>query len=160
MSGNTTALLEGEIATRTHIQDVNTLLLVAANNLIARAIGHDESKLGEEEHEKFSLAASKFKEPGNEYGSEGYEKTKEWLGSALEHHYANNSHHPEHYPDGVQGMNLLDILEMLIDWKAASARRSADGVLNLTMNAENHKIPDDLMRIIRNTADHLGFEYK
>jgi len=78
-------LLEGEVATRTHIQDVSRLMSVCAAELLVRGSHHDESKLGPEEHEKFSLAAARFKEPGNEFGTEGYEKTKEWLGSALAH---------------------------------------------------------------------------
>jgi len=153
-------MLEGEIATRLHIKDVSDLLLTCSMELQKRAMNHDESKLLPPEHEKFSLAAARFKEPGNEYGSEGYEKTKEWLGEALEHHYANNSHHPEHYPDGVAGMNLFDVLEMLIDWKAASARRSADGMLDLSANQANHKVSDDLMALLKNTADYLGFDHK
>lgn len=153
-------LAAGEIATRQHIEDVNHLLIQAASELLDRAQKHDQSKLGPEEHEKFSLAASRFKEPGNEYGTEGYEKTKEWLGSALEHHYKNNSHHPEHYANGIAGMNLFDVLEMLIDWKAASSRRSADGVLDLSANRTNHKVNESVMQLIRNTADYLEFEYK
>lgn len=153
-------LAAGEIATRQHIEDVNHLLIQSASELLNRAQKHDQSKLGPEEHEKFSLAAARFKEPGNEYGTEGYEKTKEWLGSALAHHYANNSHHPEHYENGISGMNLFDLLEMLIDWKAASARRSADGMLDLSVNRTNHKVPEELMTAIRNTADYLGFEHK
>lgn len=153
-------LLKGEIATRKHIKDVNDFLLVIANCLINRAKAHDQSKLGEEEHEKFSLAAARFKEPGNEYGSKGYEETKEWLGPALKHHYANNSHHPEFYSDGVMGMNLLDIIEMLVDWTAASKARSKDGVLDLHLNKKIHNIPDDVFTIIKNTADYLAIEYK
>lgn len=153
-------LLKGEIQTRQHIQDVNTLLLRAAQQLIQRAELHDASKLGPEEHEKFSLAAARFMEPWNQYGAQGYLDTKAWLGSALEHHYAHNSHHPEHYEDGVMGMDLFDLLEMLLDWKAASARRSADGVLDLSLNRTNHKVPEPIMQILRNTADNMGFEYK
>ena len=40
----------------------------------------------------------------------------------IEHHYAVNSHHPEHYEAGIAGMSLFDLIEMLVDWKAASER--------------------------------------
>ena len=38
-----------------------------------------------------------------------------------------NRHHPEHFgEDGIRGMNLPDVVEMLCDWKAAS-ERTKDG---------------------------------
>ena len=155
MTDKETILLQGEVATREHIQDVNTLLIEAAQELLERAVKHDASKLQPVEHEKFSMAAARFKEPGNEFGTKGYEETKEWLGSALQHHYEHNSHHPEHYDDGVLGMNLFDLLEMLLDWRAAAAARSASGELDLDKSQEMHKIPDDVMRLLRNTAAFL-----
>jgi hypothetical protein len=42
---------------------------------------------------------------------------------AIQHHYKANSHHPEFYDNGVEGMSLFDVLEMLLDWKAATERR-------------------------------------
>ena len=41
---------------------------------------------------------------------------------AIDHHYANNRHHPEHWPNGINDMTLMDLIEMLADWKAATAR--------------------------------------
>jgi hypothetical protein len=152
-------LLEGEIATRSHIKDVNALLILAAQELLSRAIVHDSSKLGPEEREKFSLAAAMFKEQGNEFGTDGYVATKEWLGEALKHHYMHNSHHPEHYPEGVMGMNLFDLLEMLLDWSAASAARSEKGLMDLEKSQEIHNIPRDLMIILENTAEFLQLNH-
>ena len=160
MNNKETLLLKGEIATREHIQDVNTLLLWVAKDFLDRAIYHDKSKLSPEEHEKFSLAATKFKEPGNEFGTKGYEKTKEWLGSALRHHYEHNSHHPEHYENGLSDMNLFDLLEMLIDWTAASAKRSETGILDFSIAQKQHGLSDELLKIFINTADYFNIRYK
>ena len=33
-----------------------------------------------------------------------------------------NRHHPEYYEDGIAGMTLVDLEEMLSDWEAASHR--------------------------------------
>jgi len=41
---------------------------------------------------------------------------------AIEHHYKNNRHHPEHFNNGIDEMNLVDLIELLCDWKAASER--------------------------------------
>ncbi len=67
-------LLGGEIATRSQIKDVNALLILAAQELLSRAIVHGSSKLEAEEHEKFSLAAARFKGPlpRRSYGNEPF----------------------------------------------------------------------------------------
>jgi len=41
---------------------------------------------------------------------------------ALEHHYALYRHHPEHFQNGIDDMNLIDLVEMFADWKASSER--------------------------------------
>jgi uncharacterized protein DUF5662 len=45
------------------------------------------------------------------FGSEDYRVAVRELGLAVEHHYAVNSHHPEHFgAAGVAGMSLLDLV--------------------------------------------------
>jgi hypothetical protein len=75
----------------------------------------------------------------------------------LEHHYARNSHHPEHYPDGVNGMDLFDIMEMFIDWKAASERGEASS-MGLNAAAKKYHVGPQLLAIMKNTAIRLGWE--
>ena len=77
---------------------------------------------------------------------------------ALDHHYANNSHHPEHYPNGVDGMNLFDLLEMLLDWKAATERH-ADGDIakSLEINRGRFKLSDQTVAVLDNTIRFLGW---
>jgi hypothetical protein len=88
--------------------------------LFKRAIVHDLSKFGPEEAPYFAKAKGLNT---LEYGSPEYKKMlKETLKPALDHHYANNSHHPEYHEKGFHDMSLLDQLEMLCDWKAATLR--------------------------------------
>ena len=54
----------------------------------------------------------------------------EALKPALDIHYANNRHHPEHFPKGIRGMDLLDLLEMICDWKASSERHADGNIFN------------------------------
>ena len=72
---------------------------------------------------------------------------------ALDHHYANNGHHPEHYPNGVNDMTLYDIVEMFMDWVAAGERH-ADG--NIYKSIEHNKVrfnlDPQLVNIFTNTA--------
>lgn len=63
----------------------------------------------------------------------------------IAHHYAANDHHPEHWPNGVNDMSLLSILEMLCDWKAASERTKQGSIQqSLPINKERFGISDQL----------------
>ena len=45
---------------------------------------------------------------------------------ALLHHHCHNSHHPEHYKNGIYGMSELDIAEMVADTTARSQEFGTD----------------------------------
>jgi hypothetical protein len=80
------------------------------------------------------------------------------MGEALKHHYEHNPHHPEHHRRGVLDMTLIDLLEMLADWKA-SGERTDNGsmVSSLRHNAVRFNIPDVVMRMLWNTCRSLDW---
>ncbi len=78
-----------------HIKRVSQLLTEASIELINRANVHDASKLESPEKELFDEYTPKLK--GCTYGSDEYHQYLKGLKVALDHHYENNSHHPEHY---------------------------------------------------------------
>lgn len=146
-----------------HILRVRHFVYEATANLQRRAAVHDQSKLHPPEVEAFDIATPKL--AGLEYGSEEYKTSLRELGPALQHHFAENDHHPEHYGEqGVRGMSLMALIEMLCDWRAASERmkqRTDDpekvksfesGLLH---NKERFGISDDLYEILLNTAREL-----
>lgn len=154
-------------ATKVHIVRVRKYLGGVADELNQRGFVHDASKLQEPEVSLFNNASSVLH--GLTYGSPEYKKQiKEVLGPAVKHHYEHNTHHPEHWdhrrPDGewfgygIRRMSLLDLLEMLADWKAAGERH-ADGSLfqSLKLNRERFKIPNDLFFVLCKTAFELGW---
>ncbi len=147
---------DSEQDTVQHILRVRALLEEVQKNFGYRAIQHDDSKLKEPEKSAFDVATPRLK--ASTYGSDEYKGFLADLKPALDHHYANNSHHPEHYPTGVDGMSLFDVLEMLCDWKAAGERH-ADGSIerSLKVNRERFKISDQLQSILTNTAIELGW---
>ncbi len=142
--------------TEAHIARVRELLGQAAWNLAYRSGEHDRSKLEDPEKSVFDEVTPKLK--AMTYGSDEYKASLAEMGEALTHHYAYNSHHPEHYPNGIEGMSLLDVLEMLLDWKAATERH-ADGDIHrsIIQNAERFGYPPMLQRIFENTARELGW---
>ena len=80
------------------------------------------------------------------------------MGEALKHHYAANSHHPEHYENGIDGMTLIDVLEMLCDWKAATERHADGDIMrSLEVNRERFGISDQLANILANTVREWGW---
>jgi len=60
----------------------------------------------------------------------------------------------------VMGMDLFDLIEMLMDWVAASARRSPDGVVDLELNRKHQQIPTPIMLILQNTLEYAGYPHK
>jgi hypothetical protein len=149
--------------TQAHIDRVRDFLTVARNNLARRSEQHDASKLVEPELSAFDIATPKL--AGLEYGSEEYKQSLRDLGPALQHHFESNDHHPEHYENGVRGMSLMALVEMLCDWRAASERtkqRTDDPAKMKTFesgllhNKERFGISDDLYEVLLNTARELG----
>ena len=138
-----------------HIRRVQALLGRVARDLMERGERHDDSKLGPEEKPLFDEMTPLLK--SLTYGSDEYKASLERLGTALKHHYAVNTHHPEHFENGVSGMNLLDVLEMLCDWKAAS-ERTKDGNFqkSIEIGIERFKIEPQLAAILRNSAEQIG----
>jgi len=137
--------------TRKHILKVAEKLLIVIQCLQTRARRHDASKLGDEERPLFAASTQKLR--GLTYGSEEYTAALKLLGPALTHHYSVNRHHPEHFPEGVDGMNLVDIVELLCDF-AAAVERHEDGDLmkSIEINKERFGFSDQLTQIFRNTA--------
>lgn len=139
-----------------HINQVQRFLIDVCGKLAERAIVHDQSKLESPEVEIFDEFTPKLKD--STYGSDEYKGFLSSMKVGLDHHYANNSHHPEHFTNGIQGMSLLDVVEMLCDWKAATMRH-ADGDLakSIEINQARFGYSDDLKAILVNTAKELGF---
>jgi hypothetical protein len=142
--------------TLAHIADVASNIHQVIGSLHQRSMEHDLSKLAEPEKSLFDEYTPKLR--NSTYGSEEYERYRAEMGAALQHHYAHNSHHPEHYENGVAGMTLLDLIEMLCDWKAAT-NRHADGNIgkSLTINKQRFGLDDQLASILENTIREMGW---
>ena len=152
-----TATYDSRPDTLAHIARVRELLENCTARLTFRGAAHDASKLVDPEMATFDTCTLKLKAMA--YGSTEYRAALAELKPALDHHYANNSHHPEHYPNGVDGMSLFDVVEMLMDWKAATERMKDGGDIwrSLQINAERFRISPQLLSILENTAREMGW---
>lgn len=144
---------DSEADTRKHIARVNELLNNAAIELLKRANQHDLSKLSGTEKAYFDAFTPKLKR--TTYGTHEYKAMLEQLQFALGLHYEANSHHPEHYENGIDGMDLFDVVEMFFDWKAASERHE-DGCImkSIDINEKRFKMSSQLAQIFRNTVKY------
>lgn len=139
-----------------HIRKVCARIDEVGANLIARGIVHDASKLMEPELSGYDVLTFKLSELV--YGNDEYRAALREAKPIIEHHYAHNSHHPEHWPNGIADMSLLDIVEMLCDWKAASERTKQGSIAqSLTHNKQRFGIDDQLAAILENTVKELGW---
>jgi len=139
-----------------HIGVVQKHLSIMIRELLDRAFRHDGSKLQELEKSMFDKYTPLLRD--TTYGSDEYKQYLGEMGVGLSHHYENNKHHPEHYPDGINGMTLIDIVEMFCDWKSATLRHAdGDFLKSINHNKERFGLSPQLHQIFLNTARALNW---
>jgi hypothetical protein len=147
--------MDSRIETYRHIRMVQCYLRDVIKELLQRQIEHDESKLHSPEVEIFDEFTPKLAD--STYGSEEYKQYLAAMKPALDNHYLMNSHHPEHYHNGISGMSLIDLIEMLCDWKAATLRhKDGDLARSIEMNQQRFGYTDEMKSVLTNTARLLG----
>ncbi len=137
-----------------HMTEVSENLEALASELRKRGFAHDRTKLQELEFDGFVSTREKFKKAN--YGTPEYQECIDLTKPAVDHHYENNRHHTGFHKDGINNMNLIDVLEMIADWRAA-ARRSQDKKLVDTLNYafKKNKIEPQLAKVITNTLNDM-----
>ena len=141
-------------ATLAHIHQVQELLRTCIIELNRRAIDHDNSKFCDDEWPYFLTHTKAL--AGLTYGSPEYKAALVEMRPAIENHYKRNRHHPEHHLGWVRDMNLLDLLEMICDWIAATQRHTDGDIFkSIELNQKRFFYSDELKEILRNTAISL-----
>lgn len=144
----------GKLEALKHIHRVRHFLYLMIAELDKRAREHDQSKLESPEAEIYGEFTAELAKV--EYMSPEYKVLLEKVRPAVEHHYSKNRHHPQFDPEGINGMDLIDILEMLADWRAATERSPNGNIYtSISKNQERFHISDQLARILRNTVRNV-----
>lgn len=138
-----------------HIQKVQLYLAQMVDDLQNRAMAHDRSKLLPPELDGYAGLSDAVR--GLTYGTDEYRAAFEPFKAIIKHHYLHNDHHPEHFQAGIADMDLIRILEMLADWKAASTRNSDTLAPSLEASFKRFGIDEQLALVIRNTIAVLGW---
>lgn len=142
---------DSEEETVKHIKSVNDKIDWVMFQMNRRGLMHDQTKLESPEKEIFDEYTPKLK--NTTYGSEEYGKYLEEMKIALDHHYKNNRHHPEHFNNGIRDMNLIDLIEMFCDWLSATERHDDGDIFkSIEYNQSRFGYSDELKDIFDNTA--------
>lgn len=145
---------DSRFSTLRHMECVRNYLNLFIREFLARGEHHDQSKLEDPELSLFNEYTDHLRTVT--YGSEDYYTTLEKMKPAIEHHYSCSRHHPEHYKNGMLGMNLIDLVELICDWKASSLRHNDGNILrSLEINKERFDIPEPLYQILENTVQWM-----
>ena len=147
---------ESKFKTMRHIETVRNYLDYVIREIIRRQEQHDQTKLEPPEVEIFEEYTPKLRDCT--YGSSEYRKYMDEMKIAIDHHNASYRHHPEHHDRGIHGMSLIDLIEMLCDWKAASLRHNdGDLMKSIEINQNRFGYSDELKGILINSAEYLNF---
>jgi hypothetical protein len=112
-----------------------------------RAPIHDRSKLDDpEEKALFDKWVPELKV--RTFGSDYYKQALDAMGEGVQKHYKANRHHPEHFKNGVDGMTLIDVVEMVSDWMAAAEAKNVH--VDLDHAAKRFGLSEQLVKIIAN----------
>jgi len=145
---------DSKFETREHIYNVRELIFLFCSLLSIRGVKHDKSKLEDPEKPIFDEWTPKLSSVT--YGSDEYRDMLEQMKPAIDHHQKNNRHHPEFFKNEIEDMNLIDIVEMFLDWKAATLRhKDGDIFKSIEINQTRFEINDQLCQIFKNTAELL-----
>jgi hypothetical protein len=146
---------ESKYKTMRHIETVRNYLNVVIRKLMDKQEKHDQTKLQSPEVEVFEEYTPKLR--NCTYESNEYKKYLKEMNVALDHHYRHNDHHPEFFIGGIQNMNLINLIEMLCDWKAAGMRHADGDIMkSIEVNQKRFSFSDELKQILINTAHILN----
>ncbi len=136
--------------THKHVRCVQEKIMIFVQDLQNRMLKHDDSKFQEPELSFFAANTDNLSKAV--YGSDEYKACLEATKPAIEHHYAKNRHHTEFHKNGINDMTLVDLIEMLSDWKAATERVKNGNIRqSLEVNVKRYNIDSQLAQILENT---------
>ena len=145
----------------THTQGVALRLAKVCNELMTRACTHDASKFLEEDLDRHLKSAEikrqLYEKCGMRYGDDRDKQFRKEYKDLAEGHACRNRHHVEHHTHGIWDMDLVDVLEMLVDWCQSAEDWGEDIEENNSIgkNAKKYGIEPQLTCILRNTVRNL-----
>lgn len=145
---------ENKFKTMRHMETVRNFFNSVVTELLTRGEQHDQTKLQSPEVEYFEKYTHKLR--SIPYYSEEYKRYMDAMRPAIDHHQSVNSHHPEYHENGFQDMDLIELVELICDWKAATLRHEDGNIMkSIEINQERFGFSDEVAQILRNTVRKL-----
>lgn len=131
-----------------NIEDVMLNFIIP--ELIKRAEDHDNSKLQYPEKECYDKYIPQLRLA--KYGTSEYMKIRLAMKKkGLDHHFAENRHHPEYFGNDISKMNLFDLIEMFADHYASSLVSDTKYDIGEMKNSKNYHYDKQILQIFLNT---------
>lgn len=131
---------------------VRKYLLNLAHQLQQRALLHDLSKFQLDEF----AGIVEINQVAREHRIDSPEYKASIQAEAVKLHWSRNPHHPEFYPGGIKDMSLLDLVEMVIDWRAASETYGRTSFSeSLRIQRERFMMTDEQYHFIQLIAEEI-----
>ena len=137
-----------------HQQKVGSVMQKVICELMDRALKHDDSKFATQQlRDNLVTLPDKWKlqQQGHGYHSPEQEEHRKRFAPEIHRHRSAHPHHPEHFGNNVNKMDLIDLMEMLCDWYVAAP----DIDQSIRENSRDYKIDPHISQILKNTARKL-----
>ena len=132
---------------------VQDKLSTVARELISRGRTHDNSALGSPEIEvyhRFFLEYQKYK-----IGDPRKDEVFTQMAEAIGHHFQYNDHHPEHFENGINDMDLIRLMQFTADIMSWSEQEQIDIFEILPMIRDKCGMTDQVYNLICNTITEI-----
>lgn len=130
-----------------HRGKVRSLVRIISRNMLSKTATLCNSLITPEESKYAKFMAN-----------EDVELTVDEVNKAIKHHFNYNDHRIEHFADGINGMNLIQLNLYVTELMVRAGHNANDKetfMTNLNELVEKDYIPFALRQIIRNTAEYF-----
>ena len=151
MNSNDSETREFFLGFNEHTRSVRQSIAKVVSELIRRSAIHDDKKLRDEEvdrriERRRAINHLKYGSPEREEADRPFQ--------GLQHgHYCQYRHHPQHFENGIDDMNLVDVIEMVCDWAAYGNLDKS-----LKHNQKTYCVSPQLMKLIKNTIKDFDLD--
>lgn len=114
-----------------------------------RIKNHDSSKLKGIEFETYGKYHNLRKEEKDS------KKITKLMKPGKDEHYKHNRHHLEYFGGDVSKTNLIDLIEIIVDWFTESEQENTDINKTIEEKSKKYNIPIPITNILYNTVEEL-----
>ena len=132
---------------------VQDKLSTVARELISRGRTHDNSALGSPEIEVYHRFFSEYRK--YKIGDPRKDEVFAQMAEAIGHHFQYNDHHPEHFENGINDMDLIQLMQFTADIMSWSEQEQVDIFEILPMIRDKCGMVDQVYNLICNTITEI-----